>query len=130
MLEPAIVLRWSGALALLIGLAVLRRTGVSLAGDRRSLAVWLLVALLHWNGGPLPATITDAPVDSSAVLLMLPTAAAALVGIGAALASLVAPRRTFPSLACLCTVGPRAARRLSDGWRRGGLLRAPPHATI
>ena len=55
MLEPAVVLRWSGALALLVGLGLLRGAGVSLVRDRRSVAVWLLVALLHWNAGPLPA---------------------------------------------------------------------------
>src|SRR5580765_1594382 len=108
MLEPAIVLRWSGALALLVGLVVLRRAGVSLALDRRSLAVWLLVALLHWNAGPLPAGSSTTPVDSSAILLVLPSTAAALIGIGVALASLATPRATLPRLACLCTMGPRA----------------------
>jgi hypothetical protein len=130
MLEPAVVLRWSGALALLGGLGLLRGAGVSLARDRRSLAVWLLVALLHWNAGPLPAGNSTTPVDSSAILLVLPSTAAALIGIGVALASLATPRGTPPLLACLCTVGPRAAGRLADGWRCGGLSRAPPHAIV
>jgi hypothetical protein len=129
MLEPAVVLRWSGALALLVGLGLLRRAGVSLALDRRSLAVWLLVALLHWNAGP-PAGNSTTPVDSSAILLVLPSTAAALIGIGVALASLATPRATLPLLACLCTMGPRAAGRLANGWRRGGVSRAPPHAII
>ena len=130
MLEPAIVVRWSGALALLVGLGLLRRAGVSLALDRHSLAVWLLVALLHWNAGPLPAGNSTTPVDSSAILLVLPSTAAALIGIGVALASLATPRATLPPLACLCTMGPRAAGRLANGWRRGGVSRAPPHAII
>lgn len=129
-LEPAVVLRWSGALALIVGLGLLRRAGVSLTLDRRSLSVWLLVALLHWNAGPLPAGSSTTPVDSSAILLVLPSTAAALIGIGVALASLATPRGTPPLLACLCTVGPRAAGRLSNGWRRGGPSRAPPHAIV
>jgi hypothetical protein len=79
----------------------LRRAGVSLALDRHSLAVWLLVALLHWNAGPLPAGNSTTAVDSSAILLVLPSTAAALIGIGAALASLATPARRFPPLACL-----------------------------
>jgi hypothetical protein len=129
-LEPAVVLRWIGALALLLGFVLLRRTGVSLAGDRRSLAVWLLVALLHWNAGPLPAETTAAAADSTAILLVLPSTAAALIGLGVALASLTNPRTTIPLLASLCTMGPRAAGRLPDGWRRGSLLRAPPYASM
>jgi hypothetical protein len=129
-LDPAIVLRWGGALALLVGLGLLRRAGVSLALDRRSLAVWLLVALLHWNSGPLPDGQSTTQVDSSAILLVLPSTAAALIGIGIAFASLATPRGTLPLLACLCTVGPRAAERLSNGWRRGGLSRAPPYAIV
>jgi hypothetical protein len=127
MLEPAVVFRWSGALALLVGLGLLRRAGVSLALDR-SLAVWLLISLLHWNAGPLPAGDSTTPADSSAILLVLPSTAAALIGMGIALASLATPRGTFPLLACLYTVGPRATGRLVSGWRRGGLSRAPPHA--
>jgi len=130
MLEPAVVFRWSGALALLVGLGLLRRAGVSLALDRRSLAVWLLIALLHWNAGPLPAGNSTTPADSSAILLVLPSTAAALIGMGIALASLATPRGTFPLLACLYTVGPRATGRLVNGWRRGGLSRAPPHAIV
>lgn len=130
LLEPAVVLRWSGALALLVGFGLLRGAGVSLARDRRSLAVWLLVALLHWNAGPLPAGNSTTPVDASAILLVLPSTAAALIGIGVALASLATPRGNFPQLACLCTVGPRAAGRLANGWRRGGLSRAPPYSIV
>jgi len=130
LLEPAVVLRWGGALALLVGLGLLRRTGVSLAGDRRSLAIWLLVALLHWNAGPLAADNSTTSVDTSAILLVLPSTAAALIGIGVALASLATPRATPPLLACLCTVGPRTAGCLANGWRRGSVSRAPPHAII
>jgi hypothetical protein len=126
--DPEIALRWSGALFLLVALVALHRAGVSLVKGRRALVVWLLVALLHWSAGPTRSDAAAGLPDPSAILLVLPSTAAALLGLGLAIASLTTRRGSSPLLACLCTVGPRATGRLSDGWRRGGLSRAPPHA--
>jgi hypothetical protein len=130
MLEPLVALRWTAAILLVVALVALRRAGVPLLHGRRALAVWVLVALLHWSAGPPLQDGSAAPEGSSAILLVLPAGAVALAGLGLTLAILAARRAALPSVSCLCTVGPRGAARLSDGWRRGGLSRAPPHRFI
>jgi hypothetical protein len=126
MLEPAVVFRWSGALALLVGLGLLRRAGVSLALDRRSLAVWLLIALLHWNAGPLPAGNSTTPADSSAILLVLPSTAAALIGSGHRPRKPRDPARDF-SPARVSLYGGPASDRAPGKWMapRRPLSRSP-----
>lgn len=130
LLDPAVALRWTAALLLTAVLVVLRRRGVPLASGRRSLVVWLLVALLHWSAGAAATGSADPTGSASAdVTYVLPTTAAtALVGLGLLLATL-ATRRARPALTCLCTAEPCEAGRASSGWRPIGAARAPPLQT-
>ena len=47
LLDPAVALRWAGAVLIVSALVILRRFGVPLLHGRRAFSVWLLVALLH-----------------------------------------------------------------------------------
>src|SRR5262245_3422661 len=125
--DPAVSLRWLAAVGLLSALVVLRRMGVPLVLGRKAFVIWLLVVLLHASGraAQLPATDVPAGVETSLIFVLPSTLT--ILGLGV-LCATIASRR-FQALTIVgYSVQPRAACRLSDGWRRGGTTRAPPVA--
>lgn len=66
--EPAILLRWLGAVGLLAGALAVRRRGLSVTSGRSALVFWLLVLLLHVGASPVPLSDSEAPL----LLLTLP----------------------------------------------------------
>jgi len=79
LLEPGLLLRWLVAGALAFGLASVLRSGAPVFLSRRTVALWLLGALLHG-----PAVMDRVGIDTQS----LPEAAAIVVEIAAASAAL------------------------------------------
>jgi hypothetical protein len=76
--EPAVLLRWLGAVALLGGALLARRRGLSLLSGRSGLVFWLLVLVLHVGASP----VVVHGVRPQELLLVLPVGL--LAGLGAA----------------------------------------------
>lgn len=125
--DPATVLRWLVALAVIAGLAALRRRGESMHG-RQAVAVWVLAALLH---GPALANRVDSlsPALPEAVATVA-QAAAAVAAMGLAL--LVWLRHTAWALGAaagvLVPVDGRVLPALATTRRPRFLPRPPPLA--
>jgi hypothetical protein len=101
LVEPWLVFRWLLAVALVAGLVATRRQGGPLFG-RRTVAVWIVAALLHgpavstdFSGGIVVPAIPDVV---AVVLLQVANTLALTFGLWV-LASLVAARRGQPLLA-------------------------------
>lgn len=94
-----VVLRWVVAAALVAGLAVLRRRGLSVVFGREAVAVWLLAALLH---GPALANDLDG--------FATPALPEAVATIGQ---SLITSAIGLALLALAAFAGARDARRIS-----------------
>ncbi|MCC7033242.1 MAG: hypothetical protein IT179_10460 [Acidobacteria bacterium] len=121
--EPALILRWLVAAALVVALAVPGRRGAPLFRGRGAVTRWLLVALLH---GPAIADRTaraESPALPEAVAVLVEVAAASGV-LGFGLLVLAAmTRRSLP--------GTRLASWLASAWPSdtldsGRALRFPP----
>jgi hypothetical protein len=108
--DPAIVLRWLGAAALVGGATLWkRRAGVSLTRGRGALVFWTLVALLH-AGAPLPV-IEAHGVDAASLALVLAVLVVALVSARQpSMAARLRPRAHAATLAA-SSGGPLAAPR-------------------
>jgi hypothetical protein len=98
--DPWLILRWIVAAALVIALAVLRRSGESILG-RKGIAIWVLAALLH---GPTVAGNVDAdftslalPETVAASVLQLMSSAVLAIGLLLLASLLAARRRQSPS---------------------------------
>jgi hypothetical protein len=87
LLDPAVAARWGMSALLLVALAALRRAGVSVLWGRRALAVWVLVALVHWAAAPPAnvASIAQSGAQAAQVLLDLPLGGAAALLVAASL---------------------------------------------
>ena len=71
--DPAVILRWCGAL-LLLGIAFwLRRRGLSLRWGRSALVFWLLVLLLHAGAAPPTPSLVFLVAPAFALGLALAT---------------------------------------------------------
>lgn len=79
LLELGAMVRWGGAVALLLALVRLRRAGVPLLWSRQALVFWLLVALLH--AGAVPALEARA-IEPSAGLALVLTLSSVLASLG------------------------------------------------
>ena len=79
--DPALILRWLFAGALVVALAGLRRQGASIFRGRNAVAIWLLAALLH---GPAAARSID-ELGEPALPEFVATFTQLLVASGAAL---------------------------------------------
>ncbi|MGE0126379.1 MAG: hypothetical protein AB7U25_25905 [Vicinamibacterales bacterium] len=104
-----VVLRWVVAAALVAGLVVLRRRGLSVIFGREAVAVWLLAALLH---GPALANDLDGfatPALPEAVATIAVTVLGPVLGLA------------------LLLLGAWAGSR--DLWRNIGRIGAPVRAT-
>ncbi len=127
LLDPAVALRWAGAVLILSALVMLRRFGVPLLRGRKAFSLWLLVALLHTTSGSVPDTAADAAIGLQTGFIFVLPSTAALLGFGLLHATIIR-RRLAPSPFVLCPVASGTTARLPSGWRRGGASRAPPPA--
>jgi hypothetical protein len=92
--DPAVLLRWIAAAALVVALVVLYRQGISIVHGRKAVAIWLLAALLH---GPAVARsiegIGEPALPTFVAALGQLAAASAVAGLALALAWLRGRRR-------------------------------------
>jgi hypothetical protein len=106
LLDPLAAGRWLAGAGLLAGLALLRRSGVSIWWGRRAAVLWVLVFFLHGSvGNPAVAgaETAEAGVETTFILVVLPTAGAAAAVLGIGLLVLLAFHRR-------CLVAPPVAR--------------------
>jgi len=100
LVDPWVVFRWVLAAALVAGLVAIRRQGSSIFG-RKSVAIWVLAAMLH---GPAIAADFGGAIDSPALPEVVATIALQLVKTAALslglwiLAGLLAARNRRPRL--------------------------------
>ena len=98
LVEPWLVLRWVVATALVSSLVTIRRQGFGFF-SRRSVAVWVLAALLHGPAvvGHYGAVLNSVAVTESVATVGLQIAAAAALGLVLLIvASLLARRQRRP----------------------------------
>ncbi|MGE5834188.1 MAG: hypothetical protein ACM4AI_06895 [Acidobacteriota bacterium] len=93
--DPALILRWAVAGAIVVALIALRRAGTSVFRGRKAVAIWLLAALLH---GPAAARHLDgigepALPEFVATLTQLAVASGAALGLGWLFARALVRRR-------------------------------------
>jgi hypothetical protein len=100
--DLALLLRWLAAAGLAVGLAALRRRGLSMVRGRPAATIWLLAALLH--GPALAARVDDGGTlglpEVAATLSQIAVASVAAIGLGLLAARFrrapgFAQRRTF-----------------------------------
>jgi hypothetical protein len=124
--DSAESVRWALALGLAGGLMALRRRGGSLLRDRRSTAIWVLVALLH---GPALANRTDLAMQALAEApAVVAQVACAATGLAVMLAWMVL-RRPGLRQASSTSAGvdrPTPARLLAPRFGVALLPRPPP----
>ncbi len=127
--DPSLVLRWLIAIALVWGLASLRRRGVSLWFSREAVAIWAMAVLLH---GPAVAGRIDAlDVPMPAVAAVLAQAAVSAAALGWILLVVfcgAASRRRLsaPSIGWTAVAGVGPIGALSAAARRSFASRPPP----
>lgn len=110
--EPGLVARWLVAAGLIGGLVALRRSGESIFWGRKTVAIWLLAALLH---GPAMAdgrlSALDQPSLPEVATVMLQVMASVLLGLGLALATRSSNQFTAVLTSrAVATLGVRGAR--------------------
>ena len=98
--DPALILRWAAAGAIVAALFALRRTGASMFRGRKTVAIWLLAALLH---GPAAARHIEglgepALPEFVATLTQIAVASGAALGLGWLLARAIVRRGEIPLL--------------------------------
>jgi hypothetical protein len=81
--DPALILRWTAAGAIVAALIALRRAGASIFRGRKAVAIWLLAALLH---GPAAARrlegVGEPALPEFVATLTLAVASGAALGLG------------------------------------------------
>jgi hypothetical protein len=125
--DPALILRWLFAGALVAALVGLRRQGASIFRGRKAVAIWLLAALLH---GPAAARRLDG-LGEPALPEFVSTFTQLLVVSGAALGlawalGRVRVRRFVAGARARCSTAARSHARLSGGYRFAHFLPRPP----
>ncbi len=126
--EPDVVLRWLGALALVGGLAVLRRRGESLVG-RKAIVIWVLAALLHGPslGNDLDGFATPSLPEAVATLGQI-VASVSLPGLSLLLILAIRRSRQPLLLGTVAAATTFPIRLLDAGSGLGFLPRPPPHS--
>src|SRR5215510_3177137 len=72
-LDPRVLFRWLGGLAVVGALLWLRRLGLPLLRGRKALALWTVALLLHGNAGTgALATEADSASGPGALVLVIP----------------------------------------------------------
>ena len=128
LVDPWVMFRWTLAAALIAALVVIRRQGSSLF-DRRSVAIWVLAALLH---GPAIAADFGGAIDSPAMPEVVATIALQLVNTAAfaigfwILAGLVAGRDRKPRFRSQLAPAFAVNGFLADGFSPPFAARPPP----
>lgn len=103
--DPAVLLRWVGALALLLAAGFWqRRTGRSLWAGREALVFWTLVALLHAGAPAQP--FENAPEVTSSLVLGIAFGIFGLLAADAAATRRAAVLRLRPELRVSLPAGP------------------------
>jgi len=95
--DPSLIFRWLIAAGLVGGLVILKQQGESITFGRKSVAIWVLAALLH---GPAFAARFDAPgnvriPEVVATLTQVVVGLIGLVGLGLFLAGIGTRRPAF-----------------------------------
>lgn len=130
LVDPWVLFRWIVAAGLVAGLVAIRRQGSSIV-SRKSVAIWVLAALLH---GPAIAADFGGAVDSPAMpevvaTLILQVVKSAVLALGLwMLAGLIAGRDRKPRLVVAVAPASGAARFLSAGVSPAFSPRPPPRA--
>jgi hypothetical protein len=132
--DPALILRWAAAGAIVAALFALRRTGASMFRGRKAVAIWLLAALLH---GPAAARHIEglgepALPEFVATLTQIAVASGAALGLGWLLLRAIARRREVPVLraAFVLRERPRPVSILSRAFVRFSPRPPPFHAAF
>ena len=119
--DPALILRWLIAFALVAGLIGLRRQGTSIVRGRKAVSIWLLAALLH---GPAAVNRLDglgepALPEFVATLTQIAVASGAVFGLAWTLARLRARRAVLVAFERLQVVrNPRAGHSSAHAFVR------------
>ena len=103
--DPWVIFRWIAATALIVALGAIQRRAGTLWG-RKSIAIWLLAAILH---GPAIAdnegfTSFIVPAETAASILQLASSAVFAIGVWLLAALLAARRGGAPMLSRLVPV--------------------------
>lgn len=123
--DPWVIFRWAAAALLIVALAVIWRTGESMFG-RRSIAIWVLAALLHG-----PALAADGfetfamPEQAATSILQISSSLVLVAGLWALAGLLAARRRHVLRLSTLAPVF-AAADPLAAGITHHFSPRPPP----
>ena len=132
--DPALILRWTAAGAIVAGLIALRRTGASVFRGRKAVSIWLLAALLH---GPAAARHVDglgepALPEFVATLTQIAVASGAAIGFGWILARAIVRRREIEVLRAACALRerPRPVSILSHAFVRFSPRPPPLHTAL
>jgi hypothetical protein len=132
--DPALILRWTAAGAIVAALIALRRTGGSICRGRKAVAIWLLAALLH---GPAAARHVDglgepALPEFVATLTQIALASGAAIGLGWILARAIVRRREIAIVrkGFVVRERPRPVSILSRAFVRFSPRPPPLHTTL
>jgi len=108
--EPAVALRWLGAVLVLGVMLHHRRAGASLLRSRKGLVLCVVVALLHGNAAAPPEGDAGAAWGVTEALLALPASTVPLVlSLGLVFAALAVGRGLVPAPARAVAPVPRAS---------------------
>jgi hypothetical protein len=128
LLEPMVLARYGAAVALLWGLARMRRSGISLWRGRRAMVFWLLVLMLHASAiVPAEGRLHVATEPGGALLLNLPLTLLALGAVAQQLARLAEAKVPRPAPAFPLSLDPGEQRAL-QGFFPSVLSPRPPPA--
>jgi len=128
LVDPWVVFRWTLAAVLVAGLVAIQRQGSSIFG-RKSVAIWVLAALLH---GPAIAADFGGAIDSPALPEVVATVALQLVNSAALalglwiLTGLLAARHRQPRLRSRLAPAFAVNGFLADGFAPPFAARPPP----
>jgi hypothetical protein len=97
--EPGVALRWGAGIALLAGLAGLRRLGIPILHGRKAAVLWTLIVLLHCHAAVAPPLAPSGrPLVPQTAEVIAIYSAAPLLLLASALLLALAVRRTADAL--------------------------------